>query len=216
MTHVKICRVRNPGLMPPLAQAGVRFVGIHLIQNVAAEKIEGATRLCRAAEESGLEPVILTKVMDIESIGELIRRTRTKWLQLHAPWPLDLLQLLRERFPPDRLSLLQLVPAGVSTDGCYIERAAAIADYLILDHAEGGTGRTVGRSVLLDLMRHVPAARTFVAGGLTPENVRDVVKSHNPFAVDVQSGVLGPHGDQDVGLVIRFVRAVKNATGAST
>jgi phosphoribosylanthranilate isomerase len=194
--------------MPAIARAGVRFVGIHLISNLSAEKIERAVRLCDAAKRNDLEPVILTKEMDLELIGQIIERTQTRWIQLHAPWRVEMLLRLRDRFPLDRLSLIHLIPPEVRNDGRYIERISAIADYLIVDRAEGGTGRPLAESDLRDLMQQVPADRTFLAGGLTPQNVAHVVKSYRPFAVDVQSGVLGVEGDQDIGLVDRFARAV--------
>lgn len=51
--------------------------------------------------------------------------------------------------------------------------------------------------------------RIILAGGLTPENVCGVIKSINPFGVDVSSGV-EKHGIKDFGLMKAFIEAVNN------
>jgi phosphoribosylanthranilate isomerase len=49
------------------------------------------------------------------------------------------------------------------------------------------------------------------AGGLTPENVGDVVRLIRPWAVDVSSGVERVKGEKDPELVERFIAAVREA-----
>jgi len=52
-----------------------------------------------------------------------------------------------------------------------------------------------------------------VAGGLNPENVRDVVERYRPYGVDVSSGVESRPRVKDPALVRAFVAAVREADG---
>jgi phosphoribosylanthranilate isomerase len=51
------------------------------------------------------------------------------------------------------------------------------------------------------------------AGGLTPGNVREVVRLLHPFAVDVSSGVESARREKSAGKIEAFVRAVRAADG---
>jgi phosphoribosylanthranilate isomerase len=86
-----------------------------------------------------------------------------------------------------------------------------IADELVLLDAHdpvrrGGTGRTV------DWRRAAMVARSrriILAGGLTPDNVRQAIDEVRPYAVDVASGVESEPGIKDHGLLHAFMAAVK-------
>jgi phosphoribosylanthranilate isomerase len=74
----------------------------------------------------------------------------------------------------------------------------------------GGTGRSFDWSVLRALARTRPIA---VAGGLTAENVGDLVRSVRPAWVDVRSGIeTGARKDADK--MRRFVAAVRENDAA--
>ena len=57
----------------------------------------------------------------------------------------------------------------------------------------------------------LPAARLFVAGGLVPDRVAQVVRALRPFAVDVASGVEQEPGIKDHGKIEDFIRRAKAA-----
>ena len=57
------------------------------------------------------------------------------------------------------------------------------ADYVLLDNGMG-TGETFNWEMLRGFTRDY-----FLAGGLTPENVNQAVRTLNPFAVDTSSGI---------------------------
>jgi phosphoribosylanthranilate isomerase len=85
------------------------------------------------------------------------------------------------------------------------------SDYVLLDSFV--PGRAGGTGVPLDPARAtgIPGARLFVAGGLRPDTVADVVRSVRPFAVDVASGVEETPGRKDHGKVEAFIRRAKAA-----
>ncbi len=74
----------------------------------------------------------------------------------------------------------------------------------------GGTGRSFDWSVLKALARTRPIA---VAGGLTAENVGDLVRSVRPVWVDVRSGI-ETSGRKDADKMRRFVAAVRESDAA--
>jgi phosphoribosylanthranilate isomerase len=84
-------------------------------------------------------------------------------------------------------------------------------DYVLLDSfvagLPGGTGVALDPAAATAL----DAARLFVAGGLRPETVADVVRAVRPFAVDVASGVEERPGRKDHVKVEEFIRRAKAA-----
>jgi phosphoribosylanthranilate isomerase len=71
----------------------------------------------------------------------------------------------------------------------------------------GGTGQTVNNEIALAARSHTD--RLMLAGGLTPDNVSEIVRVVRPFAVDVSSGVESAPGKKDHGKVRAFVQTVR-------
>lgn len=57
----------------------------------------------------------------------------------------------------------------------------------------------------------IERARIIIAGGLTIQNVGQVVRALRPFAVDVSSGVERQPGVKDIAMVRDFIAAVRDA-----
>jgi len=53
--------------------------------------------------------------------------------------------------------------------------------------------------------------RVIVAGGLTPENIREAIAVARPYGVDVNSGVETAPSRKDRRLLAEFVRRVREA-----
>ncbi len=71
----------------------------------------------------------------------------------------------------------------------------------------GGSSRTFGWDVVAPL---VAGRRAMISGGLTPENVGQVVRRLRPYGVDVRSGI-ETGGVKDFQKMRAFVRAVREA-----
>jgi phosphoribosylanthranilate isomerase len=92
---------------------------------------------------------------------------------------------------------------------------AALASYevsaFLLDSASpgyGGSGAAFDWSVAAEAARVVPV---WLAGGLTPENVAEAVRTVRPLGVDVASGVEASPGVKDQQKLERFIAAAKAA-----
>jgi phosphoribosylanthranilate isomerase len=69
----------------------------------------------------------------------------------------------------------------------------------------GGTGRTIDWAMAAAI---AGARRVLLAGGLTPENVAEAVRSVQPFGIDVSSGVEAKPGVKDHGRLRAFFDAL--------
>lgn len=83
------------------------------------------------------------------------------------------------------------------------------ADALIVD-ASRGRGRLYDRSFVSEVMNGT-SLPVILAGGLTPENVREAVRSVRPYAVDVASGVESAPGVKEQTKVFEFVKRAKES-----
>ena len=72
----------------------------------------------------------------------------------------------------------------------------------------GGNGAAWDWSMAKPFCERYP---TFIAGGITPENVADVIRLANPYGIDVSSGVESTPGVKDMDKVKRLIDNVHQA-----
>jgi phosphoribosylanthranilate isomerase len=86
-----------------------------------------------------------------------------------------------------------------------------VSAYLLDARVEGylgGSGQTFPWQLAKEFCRD---QKVFIAGGLTPENVGDAVRTLSPYGVDAASGVEVQPGIKDPALMERFIRAARCA-----
>eukprot|EP00299_Pterocystis_sp_00344_P015841 c7929_g1_i1.p1 GENE.c7929_g1_i1~~c7929_g1_i1.p1 ORF type:complete len:528 (+),score=113.40 c7929_g1_i1:1-1584(+) len=90
-----------------------------------------------------------------------------------------------------------------------VEKVKAINTVALLDTKDvavrGGTGRTFDWDLATHASKHVPF---FLAGGLSPENVEQAVRTVCPFALDVSSGV-ETNKEKDFEKIVTFIARAK-------
>ena len=106
------------------------------------------------------------------------------------------------------LPYIKAVAMGSGAAADRAERDFPDAAALLLDsHRPGGAG---GSGQTFD-WSGIPALTLplVLAGGLTPDNVRQAVRQVRPWAVDVSSGVEDAPGEKNAGKMQRFIREAR-------
>jgi phosphoribosylanthranilate isomerase len=129
---------------------------------------------------------------------------------------LDLVQLSGDESPElcrdSPAPVLKAIHVGTPFDAKEAEPYRGLVAALLFDtHVtgiRGGTGKTFGWHTLHEAPDWAPL---FLAGGLTPDNVGEAVRTVRPYAVDVSSGVEVSPGHKDHTKVRTFIAAVRAA-----
>jgi phosphoribosylanthranilate isomerase len=97
-------------------------------------------------------------------------------------------------------------------------QGARKADAILLDayHPDklGGTGERVDWNWAADMVQHARRQwdkPVILAGGLTPENVAEAIRTVRPYAVDVSSGIESAPGIKDHIKLRDFIQAARQA-----
>lgn len=163
--------------------------------------LETALRL-RERLDPRIQSVAVSVDAPPERFAELALSGAADALQLHGNEDAGYIAALR------RLTRVPLIKAVKVTSPADIERANALdVDFLLLD---GGTGS--GKAFDHSLIDRERITKPFfLAGGLTPENVRQAALDVMPFGVDMSSGIeTNKQNDREKILsAVREIRSVK-------
>lgn len=135
----------------------------------------------------------------LDTVVTLVERQTINFVQLHGGEDNVYLDTLRSYVD---VPLIQAFSVTSSDD---LKRAEdSLADFVLLDHGVGGTGKTFNWTVIQSFSRPF-----FLAGGLNADNITQAIELLNPFAVDVSSGVESG-GIKDFDKIREIVFRVRN------
>jgi len=203
MTRVKICGITREADLEAAVAAGADAVGVTAAVTVDTPR---EVPVERASDIADAVPPFVTSVLvsmpgTVDRAVDLVETIRPDAVQIHGPLGPDEIATLRERVPATVL-------AAVGAADPDVDAYAAAADALHVDSVDeqggGGTGETTDWERTRDLVAELDVP-VVLAGGLTPDNVAEAVRTVDPFAVDVASGVERAGGRKDHDAVRRFV-----------
>lgn len=215
MARVKICGLTSADDLATAVDAGADALGVicdvpvDTPREVSAER---ATALVSSAPPF-VTTVLVTMCEDADRVIELVETVDPDAVQLHGGGEPAVLERLQAAVDAD--VVLAIDADEVSVAGRYDGVVDALLVDTVSDDGGGGTGETHDwertREAVADLETPV-----VLAGGLTPANVADAVRTVEPFAVDVASGVEAEGGVKDADAVRSFVDRATNATQPTT
>ena len=203
MTRVKICGITTREDAQVAVEAGADMVGLifyapspRYVTPAQAHRI--VAHLPPACSAVG---VFVNESLD--TVTQIARTSGVHMVQLHGTESPEMCQQLPWRVIKTFRFTAQVQPEMMQQ---YSVEALLIEGF----HPDvyGGGGVPADWQRVASLHQY---GRIILAGGLTPENVRDAIRIVRPYAVDVCSGVEATPGTKDWRKVRAFIRNAKRA-----
>jgi len=214
MTRVKICGIKETAHALAVIEAGGDFIGLvfapsqRRVTPTQAREIVSAVKSCSQA----ISIVGVFVNMPASEVNMIASSCDLDWVQLSGdePW-----EYCRQITKP--LIKAVRIRAGQQPEqiGAYLANGTRMLSsqrhlYLLDSQVKdkyGGTGTTFDWRLARQVAERFPV---IIAGGLTPENVDQVIEMVAPWGVDVSSGVeVG--GVKDIVKIRAFIEAVRRA-----
>ncbi|MBP5298956.1 MAG: phosphoribosylanthranilate isomerase [Lachnospiraceae bacterium] len=197
MTGIKLCGLKRECDIEAVNKLNPDFIGF-----VFAEKSkryvtpEEAARL-KAKLNKDIKAVGVFVNESPETVADLLNKGTIDIAQLHGSEDEEYILRLRSLTGKPLIKAIK-----VQSEADIVAADKSGADYVLLDSG-AGTGMTFNWELIKGIKRPY-----FLAGGLSPENVADAVRTLNPFAVDVSSGI-ETDGLKDESKMTDFVSIVR-------
>lgn len=206
MVKVKICGITNLKDARQALEAGATFIGFNFYE-----------RSPRYVTPSAAKRIMQSLPKKVKAVGVFVNETENKMLTIVRRIGLSHVQLHGEESPETVARLQRTLPVikairvrksfSTSELSRYKNASAFLLDGFDR-HRRGGSGKSFPWDIARRAKR---VGRIFLAGGLTPANIGEAIRSARPYAVDACSGVEAKPGKKDPAAVKKFMRAARAA-----
>jgi phosphoribosylanthranilate isomerase len=209
---IKICGLRTPEALDAALAAGADMVGFVFFPPSPRNVGAAAARALGERVQGRARKVALSVDASDEDLAAAVEALEPDLLQLHGQETPERVLAVRARF---RLPVMKALPIESRADLAAIARYAGVAERLLFDARApreatrpGGLGRSFDWHLLENLDPGVPF---MLSGGLDAGNVAEALRITRAPSIDVSSGVERAPGEKDVGKILAFVRAARDA-----
>jgi len=193
---VKICGVTNLEDAAMCEELGADALGfVYVPGGTRSRELSETKRICTSLGPTTLK-VLVCCPKNVDSALSMLSKSGADALQLYTLGAYEMDQLRSQGAKVFRV---------IHTSSPLASIFAESADALVFEDGRPGTGTTYDYSAVPTTLR----GRSFIAGGLSPENVH-IAKALNPYGVDVSSGVETNLGTKDRGKVEEFIRRCRS------
>lgn len=205
MVRIKICGITNLEDALLAAELGACALGFIFYPKSPREVEPEAARQIIAQ----LPPFILTVGVfvdeELAAVQDLAARVGLDWIQLHGSEPPDYCRSLGRRI----IKAFRIRDESSLTEMARYQ--GSVQAHLLDTYKKGqvgGTGETFNWDLARQAWQYGPI---ILAGGLTPDNIALAIRTAQPQAVDVASGVEAAPGKKDPEKLRAFFEAVRKA-----
>jgi phosphoribosylanthranilate isomerase len=209
--RVKICGITRKEDLDAAVAAGADAVGfvVGVVSSPRNLSLNEAEKLIRQVPPF-VKSVLVTVPRSIDEF-ETYEKLNPDAIQLHGE-NLHAASSVRLKIP-NRL-LIGAVNANLANVLDVVSRASKLFDAVLLDSFAdgkyGGTGIVHNWELSKRVKQVINPKPLILAGGLSPENVAEAVRTVEPYAVDVSSGVELQPGIKDHKKTIKFIKNAKD------
>lgn len=215
VVQVKICGIRDAEGMDAVFEAAPELVGFNFFPPSPRYVAPGDAAALAARRPGGPLRVGLFVDAADDAIAAVLAELRLDILQLHGEETPERAAAIRARFG---LPVMKALGIAAAEDFAPVAAFAPVVDRFLFDARPPPGGPLPGGNAQpfewrLLAGRAIPKP-WLLAGGLTPGNVAEAIRTAGAPGVDVSSGVERARGVKDAGLVRDFVAAARGPGGA--
>ena len=222
MIKIKICGITNTEDAVKACENGADLIGLIFVPGALRTVNSNIVKAMHDAISPGIcgdvPKVGLFMNEDTEEVADTVIECGLNVVQLHGEESPEYCRKIKSVVMDKSGVSIPIikafkVDAGIVPQGSHMPGDYDDVDYFVFDTFHrgmvGGTGITFDWEILA---KEADAIKKpfFVAGGLTPGNVKDAIEIINPYGVDVSSGVEKEKGKKDVALLKEFIQNAKN------
>lgn len=215
ITRIKFCGMTRAEDAAYARELGAAYVGAIFTESPRTVSVESARAVFEAAgNELGHVAVFGDEKAD--DVAAKATDSGAGIVQLHCRRGASDIEALRKKISGQIWAVISVEPNSDSLPED-ADQIADVADALLLDSRvggrSGGTGTPFSWDRFSDAVERLRGRiELVVAGGLTPDNVRDAIGFLAPDIVDVSSGVEISPGVKDPAKMKAFAEAVRSAS----
>ena len=206
----KICGIKNEDTLICCEDNSVDFFGmIFYPKSPRNISIEVASNLQKKSENLNINGVGVFVDKNIYEIEDIIKKVRLKYVQLHGSEDEEYIKTLK------RIGVKVIKSISISNinDLKNVSNYNS-SDYFLFDYKPmknelpGGNAKSFDWNILKNLNTNKP---WFLSGGISINNIQEILNDINPFGVDLSSGVEKELGIKDNHIINNFIDKLKNA-----
>ena len=213
-TKIKICGIKEPTHALAAVAAGADAIGLVFVEQSPRCVTPDQAKAVADALPDGAVSVGLFADHPGQAMKQIMDDVGLTIAQLHGHESIDEIDALAG-YPVWKALPFNVDFQHIASTWDHAPRV----DALLVDTPPpgGATGGLTGGSGIafdwasLAKIKHHLAKPIILAGGLTPDNVGDAIRTIRPYGVDVSSGVESSRGVKDLGLIKAFCEAVHQA-----
>ena len=199
---VKICGVHSAEVARRLAKLPVAALGLNRYKPspryVTRKRAQELARTVRLHGHLKLAGVYVNA--SVNQINEDVEQIGLDFVQLHGEESPGFLKSISEK-----ARIIKAFRVGENFDASRLDEYNCWA-YLLDARVEGQYGGTGHKAPWQLISGWTADYRLILAGGLTPDNLREAVETVRPFGVDLNSGVENEQGIKDISKIKKALR----------
>tara|TARA_B100000941_G_scaffold261007_1_gene212855 strand:- start:89 stop:706 length:618 start_codon:yes stop_codon:yes gene_type:complete len=201
-TFIKLCGLKNIDDIMFATSLDINYLGMIFVENLPRSiDINTAIQATTICKEKNIKSVGVFLDQDTDTVDKVLSKVDLDVLQLHGTESITDYRI----FKKDIIKTLH-----VSKDSVFMSEELDFenTDFLLDTSGEnlhGGSGKCFDWNILND----VPVEKLFIAGGLKPDNIIDLLSKYTPKCVDVSSGIEKIIGHKDHNLMSDFVEKIR-------
>ncbi|WP_457644506.1 phosphoribosylanthranilate isomerase [Persephonella sp.] len=204
LAFIKICGITGTEQASVISELGATHIGVVFFEKSPRHiDLRQITRI-KQSIKNNTKIVVVTVNPDEKVVKELL--DTADMIQFHGDESIEFIS----RFPKDRVIKAFRIRSEEDIEMMipFFEENYTVLIDAYKENAYGGTGKQINP----DLARKITQAynRVILSGGLSPENVGQLIEQIKPYGVDASSKLEIKPGIKDIEKVRKFIETVRN------